>query len=268
MNLYLDLASFKSALGITVSTDDAFLLANLEAASRLVDVHTRRHFYTAQGTRYFDTQWPDRVLMDDCLAITSFYQDSDRDATYDGTTMVEGADYYLWPDNEWPKLQARVLQGYNNALGGWSRRHLKITGTWGYGDGQSNDPWALTAVTGTVATTSGTALTISVSAGISAGATIRLGTEQMYVESVSTTTATVRRAVNGTTATAHTAAAIYTAKYPAVIKQAVQWLASLWRNEATSPGIRMQMIGEYQEQRGGNNETERHLARLLGGYTR
>jgi hypothetical protein len=268
VNLYIDLAFAKTAMGITTTANDAILLANIEAASRLIDSMTGRHFYTVNATRYFDTQWCDTTLIDDVLSISSVGMDSDADATYDGTMLVEGTDFYLWPDNNWPKLQMHILQGSVNHFAHSRRRWLKITGVWGYGDGLSSNPWTTTAVTGTVGTTSGTALTLSVSAGVAAGQTIKLADEQMYVSAVTTTTATVVRGVNGTTPITHAAATISTAKYPAVAKQAVQYLSALWMNEAKSPGVRMQMIGEYQEQRGGAMESDRFLMRMLGGITR
>lgn len=267
MNLYTNVAALKASLGITGTTHDAVLLATIESASRLIDEYTHRTFYVSEGTRYFDTQWHHTTQIEDCLGISSLQTDTQLDATFDGETLVEGTDYYLWPDNTWPKLQIRTLQGGVKNFGAPRRRYIKAVGTWGYGDGLSNDPWQLETVTGTVATASGTTLTLSGTPGnVDAGSTIRLGDEQMYVTARTGTSVTIVRGVNGTTATAHTSAPVYYAKYPAMIVQAVTWLSSLWFNERQSPGLRMQMIGEYQEQRGGGLETDRMLSRLLGSF--
>ena len=68
--------------------------------------------------------------------------------------------------------------------------------------------WTLTAITGTVATTSGTTLTLSADGAVAAGQTIRVESEEMLVTALGTLSATVTRGINGTTKVAHDAKAI------------------------------------------------------------
>ena len=70
--------------------------------------------------------------------------------------------------------------------------------------------WTLTAITGTVATTGGTTLTLSADGTVASGQTIRLDSEEMLVTALGTKSATVTRGVNGTTKVVHTDAVIST----------------------------------------------------------
>lgn len=266
MNCYTTLAHLKTKLGITASTRDAELLTHLEAVSREVDAVAGRHFYVWNGSRYFDGPVnSSRLLFDDVLTLTALAADTEVDGTYDGESWTENTDFYLDPPNEYPKTSAYAT-GFGGYSFAWGQRRYKLTGTFGYGDGVSASPWLATSVTGTVASTTGTALTISVSAGLLAGQTILIGTEQMFVSSVTTTTATVRRGVNGTTAAIHSGAAISTAVYPPAVIRATAWYGvEAWRAFERA-GLISETIGNYQWSSGvtGADVTERVKARLLG----
>lgn len=217
-NLYLTVTEFQSRLGITAGTSDSLIESLLQAASRDIDADAHRHFFSETKILYPDTlSGRDLLLPDDLLSVSAFAVDSEVDGTWDGETWAEGTDYVLLPDAAYPKTRIAGL-GWADYAWATGRRYLKITGAWGYGDGERAAPWDATSVTGTVATVAGTSLTISVSAGLERGQTILIGSEQMYVSAVVTTTATVIRGVNGTTAAAHTGAAISTAAYPAIIQ--------------------------------------------------
>ena len=76
-------------------------------------------------------------------------------------------------------------------------------------------------------------LTVSDGAPFSPGQTLSLGDEQLHVTAVSDAELTVERAVNGTTAAAHTTgASIGLYAYPApVVEACLQLAMRLWRGE-------------------------------------
>lgn len=249
MNLYATLTAVKNQLRISAATTthDAVLMTLLESASREVDGACSRHFFVETATRYFDTnRWCDKLFIDDLLTLTSLAMDSDDDQTYDGETWVSGTDFTLWPDNYWPKLQVRTTPQGDYSFASNQLRYVKAVGRWGYGDGTRQDPVDALTITGTVATTNGTTLTVSASTGLEVGHTIRIESEDMFVSAISETSVTVTRAVNGTTASTHSAAAVYVYTYPTPVSQYVIYVAAEMFNVVRRAGIANEMIGQYQ----------------------
>ena len=229
MNVYCTAADIQEGLGRSTTISNAIALALAEAASRTIDGFTGRRFISETGTRYFDTGSAGDILrIDDLLALTTLKTDSEGDGTYDGESWTVNTDFWVKPESAYPKNWIELT-----AFGSYSfprkvRRYVQISGIWGYGDGTAS-PWLVTAITGTVATTGGLALTLSAAGTILAGQTIKIGDEQLYVQAVTTadglTTATIIRGVNGTTAATHNAGAISIALYPADVKQAAILMA-------------------------------------------
>lgn len=201
---------------------DPILLRFLESSSRAIDQYTARHFYPWLGIKYINGVSGTRLSLPDVLSISSFVADSENDGTWDGETWVEGTDYYLESlshVDQFPKAVA-ITTGWGNYRFCPGDRRYKLTSLWGYGDGQSATPWILSSVTATVATTTGTSVTVSSAGVIVAGQTIRVGTgEMMNVTSVNSTTLTVERGVNGSTATTHSSAAVSVVQYPRLVTQ-------------------------------------------------
>jgi len=224
-NAYADVTTLKSKSYLNIpSTDtdhDTYLRKLLEMASRELDKHCKRHFYCVSATRAYDGAGATLWLPDDLLSInsSSLKLDTDGDATYE--TILAATDYILRPSNKYPKTRIEI-----NNYGDYSdfadgiQDGVQIAGIFGHGDGESATPYYTTGGTGTVADSSSTALALSVANLVVAGQTIICESEQMYVESVSTTTATVRRGWNGTTAASHNAKAISVYEYPSPIVQA------------------------------------------------
>jgi hypothetical protein len=226
-NLYASLTRAKLELGITAATDDALLMMLLAAASRKVEFTCGRTFYAETAIRYFRPERADELLVGDLLALTELATDEDSDLDYD--YVWTSGDYLLEPANGYPKWKIAVHPDGDYAFPKGLARAARVTGSWGYGDGLRAAPWDSAGITGTVETAGGTTLTLS-AAGLEAGQTILVESEQMYVSAVSdgeTHTATVERGVNGTTAAAHAAAAVAVAAYPEAARAATIWLAGV-----------------------------------------
>lgn len=240
----------KRILGETSTDNDADILQCLMAASRRVDgpYGANRFFYSSEATLYFGVQdrWEYEVIIPDALAVSAVTEDIDGDGTF-SRTWTEGTHFSLSPDGGFPKMGIAALPWGDYAFSSKGKRDIKVVGTWGYGDGVDGDPWKSSSTTGTVADSTGATLTISVSGGLVAGQTIKIGTEQIFVESVSGTSATVRRAVNGTTGAAHTAAAISTALYPEDVIRTAQWLAGEAWKHSKFAGLKSHRIGDFSE---------------------
>lgn len=114
---YATLAEFKSAIGITDSTDDNALQSVLDATDALIDNYTDRAagFGTASQTRYYTAEDFQYVLTDDLVSISSLTTDDNGDNTYE-TTWTLGTDYVFAPAN--------------NALDGWPYTSIEVSVTW------------------------------------------------------------------------------------------------------------------------------------------
>jgi hypothetical protein len=224
-NWYATYSDIETQAAIPSGTAAQAVMASfLESASRIIDRDNFRHYYSLTETRYCDGTRGDELLVPDLLSITTFKGDTNEDGTYE-ETWTEGTDFWLENAKQWtarfPKHIIR-LTGRGSYAFGYSPRRYEIAGIWGYGDGQRAAPWDLLVPTATIATTSGTTLTLSAgTAALYTGNTIRVESEQMFVYSYAGTgtTATVERGVNGTTAAAHSTAAMYKAAYPREIVQ-------------------------------------------------
>jgi hypothetical protein len=265
MNLYVHSGTFKTANGISGTSNDAEILRCLEAVSREVDDYCNRHFYTETGTRYFTATTPEKANVDDLISVTSLYLDVDDEETWT-ELWTEGTDFTLQPLGGYPYTRIHKKRGGDKLFYAFPNS-LKVAGVFGYGDGTAS-PWASAGITGTVATTSGTTLTVSQASVLYAGQTIKLGTEQMYISAISGTSATVTRGVNGTTASTHSAVTIYTAQYPAQVVDTVLFLASGAFNLRQKRGLKDIMIGEYRETLVWDDRSRDAIPSMLGRLVR
>lgn len=223
---YATLTQLKSFSSNTVTTNDPELLRILEDASDTIDGLCYRHFNTWEGIMYFDGAGQVFIPDEDILSISEIDLDIDGSGSY-ATTLSPTTDYLLYPLGgpfQYPKnmLKTTMTSGVGFFASG-IRAGIKITGTFGYGNGLSSTPYYDSGLTGTVGTTSGTTLTLSAENIVQAGHTLRIGTEQLYVQAVTnngTKAATVVRGVNGTTGAIHSTAEIYIYQYPGPIVEA------------------------------------------------
>jgi hypothetical protein len=228
MNAYADVTTFKSAefAGVTENTEQARFRRLLEAASRYLDTRCERHFYCWEGTRYYDGAT--RLYPDDILSVTTLKLDEDGDGTYEETMAT--TDYVLYPLNGFPKSWVEISSDsdYGSFASG-TKKGVEIVGVFGYGDGYNATPYVTTGQTvqNNPLAADGTTLTVTLATGLSAGITLRIGDEQIYIEAIlNDTQCTIKRGVNGTTAAAHVQdTAIYSYEYPQMIWQATLILA-------------------------------------------
>lgn len=97
---YATLAEFKSAVGITDSTDDSALQSVLDATDLLINNYcdTKVGFgITSSQTRYYTTNSLLYVLTDPIVTVTTLQTDDDGDGTYE--TTWGASDYILAPRN-------------------------------------------------------------------------------------------------------------------------------------------------------------------------
>lgn len=240
MNAYATVAMVKDAMRRTAATDtgDDVEIARInERVARGLDRQIGRHFYTYTGSRYYQGTTGKRLwLADDVLSISALLVDDDGDNVPE-TAYTENTDFILWPYNAAAKNEPyRALELLPDATGAWPvmSRGVKVTGVFGF-----SDDTELVGLTGTLSDASDTSLTTSASAAslVGVGDTLVIENEQLEVTAVVTTTVTVVRGINGTTAVGHTAAAISRRRYPADIEEiAVLDAVRLLREGQTGAG--------------------------------
>ena len=226
------------------TADTVTLRRILQSASRRMDSYVGGGLLTSFGpyseTRYYDIG-KDSYLRNDprlelpvdtltpsekvinvlplgswCSSITSVtsYSGTDRTST---ETWTEGYanDYFLEPYSTDPKLFLKINEDSSVSFNG-GQKTLAIAATWGW----QNTTKTVTTLGAEITSASATTVTATSATDLSEGNTILVGTEQMYVESISSSTLTVIRGVHGTTAATHSNGAdlaVYT--YPEDVTQ-------------------------------------------------
>jgi hypothetical protein len=227
-NNYARLSHVKAAVNATGSTaSDEDILRAIEQASAACRTHTSRQFHSTTETRIFEGGCS-RLWVGDLLSVTSLKADTDADETY-ATEYTVSTEYRLWPRSP----GAKPYRAIDRIDASWIAGQIQVIGKFGYSETTEAVVAAGVAITGTVATVGGLVVTASATVAdlLYPGDTIIIGTEQMYVSAVSTTSITVVRGINGTTAATHSAAAINLRTYPDDIERAVTTDAAryLWR---------------------------------------
>ena len=246
---YASIGDLKGILGISSTTDDVVMRKILEASSRSIDQYTNRHFVTQTATKYFDGAV--KLWLPDLLSITTLKTDADGDATFENTFAT--TDYITYGHgiedtlNTYPitRLEISEDSDYGSFASG-VKRGVEIAGIWGYGDGISATPYISDTTTNGALDATETGVDVTAATNLSAGQVILIESEQMYIYSISSTTLTVERGVNGTTAATHdTAKTIYIYQYPSDIRQAcIDLSVALYQNRAKQ-GLQSERIGDY-----------------------
>lgn len=243
---YATLDELKRFLGDTVAalgTDgDEDLLRKLEGASASIDEHCQRTdgrftmsgFGPRIGTNRYDNPDDEELDLDDDLlsattvAVTQSWGGSP-------VTFVENTDFWCEPADRTPYRELELVPYVRT---GWMsiERGISVTGKWGFQDSRV----AITTLAAAVTTTTATTISLTAAAA-SPGMTLLVDSEQMYVASVATTTATVRRGVNGTTAATHLiSATVERYLYPSLVVDACLALA-----QARRKGRDAGLMGNY-----------------------
>ena len=246
MNCYASIADLKTALAVTSTTDDALMRKIIDSASRMIDKYCGRKFYVEATTKYYDGAT--RLWIDDLLSIDSsgLTTDEDGDATHENTLAT--TDYILYPLNGYPKTYIEISNDSDyGSFGGGVKKSVQIAGKFGYGDGISATPYLLdTTLTAAISSTTALTCTVTAVTNLSAGQTILIDSEQMFIQSITTLTLTVERGVNGTTAATHdTAKSIYIYQYPFDVWSACLALSSAVYQNRNKAGISSERLGDY-----------------------
>jgi hypothetical protein len=142
-NGYATLAQIKSALRIASgdATDDALLEMAVESASRLIDAYCGRNFINAgTATRYYNTEDPYVVQIDDARSITQVQTSTGIDGVFDTTWTIGTAggqgDAQPEPINDylggvvWPYTRIRAIGDYSFPTG--PENSIKVTAVFGW----------------------------------------------------------------------------------------------------------------------------------------
>ena len=245
-NAYADLATLKSASLLNVAVDDFDdrLLGLLGSASRWIDGYCDRHFAARHGRLIFDGSGDGSG--GDSLAVPDLIQVSSISVGLGSGRRSEWSadDWILYPlnaepDEPWGRPYTRI-----RVAAGSTRRFVRgpgvviVDGVWGYNRRLVNSGWLVADM----APVGSGDISIAAAAGngvtplaVSAGHTIRIDDEQLFVASAdravggATATLGVERGVNGTSAAAHAsgqAASLF--RYPDAVAEACLLLASSW----------------------------------------
>lgn len=133
---YGTVTELKRRLDIEDDDSDSTLALILGAASRMLDRHVRRRFYTSavDETRYFTARNAHFMFVGDIVSVTSMSTDTNGDGTYNNTW--ETTDYHLEPynaalENEpYSKIQVATL-GTNTFPTG-IYKGVKVVGKFGW----------------------------------------------------------------------------------------------------------------------------------------
>lgn len=275
-NSYGDLTTLKSPAFLNTPDDgqDERLLDMLETASRWIDGYCDRHFFVSEGKRRFDGTG--RVT----LAVTDLVSADEVRVRQGSTGRWVGwssGDWLAYPLNAAPtepdgRPYTRIVATAGGRRFPLSRGGVIIAGLWGYGDVREDTGLQ---VSGAGAAAGDAEITVAATGGgpaasLSAGHTVRIGDEQMYVTAVSddgqgATTLTVQRGVNGTTPAMHAVGSgmsVY--RYPSAVTEACLQQAALWWRERLGAPFRP-LEGEVG---GDDNEVSPLVRGLLKPYRR
>ena len=242
-NAYASLESIQASavLNITTTAYNTRLRELLERVSRLIDRYCNRHFYVLVATRTFDGDGGTELEVPDLIAVTSLKTDDNKDRTFETTWAA--TDYLLYPinaepTNAWGRPYSRVLvdsdAGSQDAFPA-GRKMVQIDGKWGYREvtedsgADINEGGAFSAADTTLTVTEGPKFQV--------GETILIGSEQLYITSISTNNLTVKRGVNGTTAVSHPDLTdISTFRHPPeVVEACLVQVSRMWQRRTAPP---------------------------------
>lgn len=230
---YASVTEFKRFMvegGTDYGTDnDAELLTFLESASRTIDHYCNRSLFGSgfgprTGTNRYDGDGGAKLqLHDDLLSMTSITVLDGTEGT--STTYTDETDFYKGPYDTTPHRWLLLHGEGTNTVWTKGLRTVRPVGSWGYLDERLTH----TTLAAAIGDTTGTGITLTAAAEI--GHSYLIDSEQVYVRAGATTTPTVIRGANGTTAATHSnGATVEVYRYPEEVVTAVRLLtARRWR---------------------------------------
>lgn len=129
-NGYCTLDEVKRRLGIDDAQDNTDLEGVIEGASRFIDNHTGRVFYTTENeARYYTAAFSDTVYIDDAYNIDAVATDDDSDRTY--STSWAGTDWETDAPAGWPIAEIYTTPNGTKSFP-TTRRAVRVTADWGF----------------------------------------------------------------------------------------------------------------------------------------
>lgn len=199
---YTTLVDWKAAKtpGSTATSDDGLMLAYIREVSKEINHLTGRTFAPVVATRLFDAcrAVDGRLLLVapyDLLAVTTL--------TNGDSTVITGANYTFETSGMTPywAIRLKASSGYMWTYTTDPEDAISVAGVWGYHDDYANAWETLTTVAAN-ATSNTTSITLTAGVG-NPGELWQIDSEYLYLSARTTTTATVVRGVNGSTAASH-----------------------------------------------------------------
>lgn len=231
VNTYATLAELKQRLAISsgTSTYDEMLWRLLHLASRMVDRRCGRRFFVATATKRFDIRDVAGFLVNDLIAVTQLAEDRDGDGVYESLRKPDG--YTLYPLDSEPEAAhgapyRRVMCVMEDATDGFviGQSRVKVTGQWGYRNHWL--PSSATVRSSAPISVADKSFFVDDDSSLSAGQTIMLDMEQMFVRQVAANAVGVTRGINGTSAAGHSAgSAVKVMVHPAEVSEATLMIA-------------------------------------------
>lgn len=243
-NGYTTLTAFQTRqlnaqMGGGFATDtarDAIMHTMIEASSRWIDGYCGRKFYTSVETRYYSGKGCGWIGVDDLVSVTSITTDNGGDRVYSNTWAT--TDYDLEPFDARNRTPAEPYSMIHTAPQGVNYfpstpKSVKVIGNWGYAD----QTVALSTLTSGV-NASTTTWPVASGSVFEVGMIVLCGTEQAYVDAISSNNLTVRRGANGTTAATHSSSdAVSAYQFGAIAEACVLYAQRLYMRREAVLGV-------------------------------
>lgn len=205
VNSYATLADFKAyvvARGQTASTDvtdDGVIQDLLNAASRYIDLQSRRRFYPLIDEHLFDIPSGRTIYLDDDLLQVITFSNGDDSAITE--YVLQGRDSPYW------SISLRDISNVSwlTNSGGSSEQVIGLLGYWGYHDQYTQRAWAqVGTLSAAISDTTTAAFSATTGHSITAGNILKIDNEIYNVITAATNTITpIKRGDNGSTAATH-----------------------------------------------------------------
>ncbi len=228
---YATLAQLRREVKADVTTDDAVILDLGRRMTSAIDEYLRSNFRETvfiprRVTKYYDARRGARLELDaDFVALTSVVDG-------EAVSLVANTDYYALPRGETPITALHRFDGsYWSAYSGDTPvAQIAITGDLCYRKYYS-EAWVNTGTTAEALDDSETGVDVTDGTAFSPGQLIRVESEWMTVDSISTNTLTVTRGARGSTAASHLtglAVAVFHPE-PSIVQACCRWAGLVFK---------------------------------------